>query len=315
MRVQLALVLCLGVATAAGCKKGGGTGGGGGGGGWLVGRAGLMKNITADDQLGKGYDLGASETLYGIACRYQGEAWVVGASGSLLYTNDGGETWTAQTVPTTADLHTLATQDDGPVYVAGDGVFLTSSDTGAHWTSVGDGTVNFRGLAAAQEGSTVLALGDDGRLFSYENGQLVQRGQFAGAHGIAVSPDGETALLVGNGIQRSIDGGKTWAPLSVDASVAFEDVRVGEDGAGVAVGANGAIAKIDAGGQVLVQHVGSSALHAVHISDVDSYDATGYAVGDNGTVLITHDSGWTWSVGPNVGATVFGVDEIGFGHR
>ena len=65
------------------------------------------------------YDLGATETLYGIACRYQGEAWVVGAKGTLLYTNDAGVSWSAQVVPTTSDLHGLATQDAGPVFVAG----------------------------------------------------------------------------------------------------------------------------------------------------------------------------------------------------
>lgn len=316
MRGNVALVLVLGLATAAGagCKKtGGGTGGGGGG--WLVGRSGLMQNISPSDQLGQGYNLGATETLYGIACRYLGEAWVVGAKGTLLYTNDGGATWTSQTIPTTADLHTLATQDFGPVYVGGDGVLLTSSDTGKSWQSLGDGTVNFRAIAAAQEGDTVLALGDDGRLFSVENGALVSRGTFAGAHGLAISPDGSSVLMVGNGIRRSIDAGKTWTTLGVDASINFEDVRIGEDGAGVAVGASGAIAKIDVGGTVLVQHPTSQHLHGLHIADVDAYDATGYAVGDNGTVLITHDGGWTWALGPNVGETVFGVDEIGAGHR
>jgi len=315
MRGNVAIVLVLGLATAGGCKKSTGTGGGGGGGGWLVGRSGLMQNISSDDRLGQGYNLGATETLYGIACRYLGEAWVVGAKGTLLYTSDGGASWTAQAVPTSADLHTLATQDFGPVYVGGDGVLLTSSDTGKSWQSLGDGTVNVRALAAAQEGDTVLALGSDGRLFSVENGSLVSRGQFAGAHGLAVSPDGQSVLMVGSGIRKSSDGGKTWTSLAVDASINFEDVRIGEDGAGVAVGASGAIAKIDNAGQVLVQHPTGHNLHALHIADVDSYDATGYAVGDDGTVMITHDGGWSWALGPNVGETVFGVDEIGAGHR
>ncbi|HEV7556369.1 MAG TPA: YCF48-related protein [Kofleriaceae bacterium] len=314
MRFKLAILLCMGLA-ATGCKKTGTGGGGGGGGGWLVGRDALMQNIASDDSLGKGYDLGATETLYGIACRYQGEAWVVGAHGSLLYTDDAGATWVAQTVPTAADLHTLATQDNGPVYVAGDGVFLTTTDTGKTWTSIGDSAINYRSLAAAQEGDTVLTLSDDGRLFSYANGALTQRGTFAGGHALAISPDGQSVLLVGNGIHRSSDGGVTWTDLTVDPSINFEDVRIGEDGSGVAVGAGGAIAKIDVSGQVLVQHVGSADLHALHIADVDAYDSTGYAVGQGGQVLITHDGGWTWAVGPNVGRDVFGVDEIGFGHR
>jgi photosystem II stability/assembly factor-like uncharacterized protein len=309
-----AAILCVGLALV-GCKKAGGGGGGpgGGGGGWLVGSSALMTNITPAGEIGSGYNLGATETLYGIACRYLGEAWVVGAAGTLLYTNDAGRSWTAQTIPTGADLRAIATQDAGPVFVAGDGVFMTSSDTGAHWASLGDGVTKFRSVAAAQQGTTVLAVSDDGHLFSYENGALVPRGTIAGARAIAISPDGETALLVGNGIQRSLDGGKTWTPLAVDTSIGFEDVRVNEDGDGVAVGTGGAIAVIDGDG-VVIQHVGTADLHTLHIAEV-GYSSTGYTAGEGGQVFLTHDGGWSWEPGPNVGKTVFGVDEIGDTHR
>src|ERR1051325_11185542 len=106
------VVLCLALAVPA-CKKGGGTstGGGGGGGGWLVGDSGLMVNVTPGGQLGS-YELGDDASLTSIACRYQGEAWVTGARGTLLYTSDGGQTWSAQAVPVTGDLRAVATQDE-----------------------------------------------------------------------------------------------------------------------------------------------------------------------------------------------------------
>src|SRR5215813_2320650 len=148
-----AVLVCLGIVLAVGACKKNGTGGGGGGGmgGWLVGSEGLMVNVETNGD-SRGYALASSENLNGIACRYSGEAWVVGTHGTLLYTDDAGVSWRPQAVPTTADLRALATQDWGPVFVAGNGVFLTSTDTGAHWTSIGDGSVNFRSLAAAQEG-------------------------------------------------------------------------------------------------------------------------------------------------------------------
>jgi len=274
-----------------------------------------MQNIQPTGELGAGYDIGTTDNLNAIACRYQGEAWVVGATGTLLYTNDGGKSWSVQSVPTTADLRTLATQDFGPVYIAGDGVFMTSSDTGAHWTSLGDGVTKFRSLAAAQEGSTVLAVSDAGALWSYENNQLVQRATYPGARAVAVSPDGQTVILAGNGILRSTDGGHNFTALAVDATIGFEDVRIGDAGNAVAVGAAGAIATIDTGGNVSVQRVGTATLHTLHIADLDSVDAVGYAAGEGGQVLITHDGGATWQLGPNLGVTVFGVDEIGLGHR
>lgn len=306
------LFLCLGLA-ATGCKKGTGGGTGGGGGGWLVGSSGLMSNIHSDATVGAAYDLGSSQELYGIACRYLGEAWVVGSQGTLLYTNDGGTTWSAQAVPTNADLRTLGTQDSGPVFIAGNGTFLMSTNTGATWTELSDGQTAFRSIATAQESTNVLALGDDGRVWQYD-GTLKPITTLPGARALAVSPDGELAIAVGTSMYRSVDGGATWTALAAPA-VSLDDVRIAEDGSAVAVGAAGTIANIDATGAVTLQTVGTANLHALHIADPEATDATGYAAGDGGQVLITQDSGLTWTMGPNVGRTVFGVDEIGFGHR
>jgi photosystem II stability/assembly factor-like uncharacterized protein len=263
-----------------------------------------------------GYDLTSTESLNGIACRYSGEAWVVGNHGTLLYTDDAGVSWRPQPIPTTADLRTLATQDWGPVFVAGNGVFLTSTETGAHWTSVGDGTTNFRSLAAAQEGTTVLAVSDGGALWSFEDNQLINRGSFAGARAIAVSPDGAIAVMVGdNMISRSTDAGHSWQPVALPESVRFDDVRIDDDGNAVAVGTGGALAHIGATG-VTMQHLGTADLHSVHISEVGEDSAgLGFAAGEPGRVWMTQDGGSTWTAGPEVTEAVFSVDMIGDGHR
>jgi photosystem II stability/assembly factor-like uncharacterized protein len=315
-----AVLVCLGIALAVGaCKKTGGTGGGGGGGGtggWLVGSDGLMVNVETSG-LTRGYPLGSSQTLNGIACRYSGEAWVVGTQGTLLYTSDAGASWQPQAVPTSADLRALATQDFGPVFVAGDGVLLASNDTGAHWAPIGDGTVSFRAIAAAQQAPTVLAVSEDGALFSVENNQLIGRGSFAGARAIAVSPDGRSAILVGDHlISRSSDGGRSWSPLASNGGVRLDDVRLDESGAAIAVGAGGAVAHISAAGDVTLQRIGTQDLHTIHLSEAEESDsAPGFTAGDGGQVFITLDGGQTWSAGPRVGGTVLGLDQIGDGHR
>ncbi|MBS1119517.1 MAG: hypothetical protein H6Q90_1745 [Deltaproteobacteria bacterium] len=317
MRFKVAILCAALAATAStGCKK---KGTGGGGGGWLVGSEGMMAQVDPNGRLGAGYDLGASETLNGIACRYQAEAWVVGAGGTLLYTADGGVSWSAQDVGTTANLRTLATQDAGPVFIAGDGVFMTAVPefvTGkAQWTQLGDGVTSYRSVAAAQHADTVLAVSSDGGLWSYDAGVLSRRTTLAGMHAVAVSPDGETAIAVGAGLSRSLDGGKTWSPLAVDASLQFEDVRIDDNGEAVAVGVGGIVARIDGEGRVLTQRVGTADLRTLHIAPADDYSGVGYAAGDGGQIWMTNDSGWTWTAGPNVGHTVLGVDEIGAGHR
>lgn len=320
--MRSSLLLCVGLVVplaAVGCKKTSGTPtGGGGGGGWLVGSTALMANVGEDGKLGTGYELGSTMQLNGIACRYSGEAWVVGEQGTLLYTNDGGTTWSQQEVPATGDLRGVATQDFGPVFVVGNGAFLVTQDTGATWTELATAQTQFRAVAAAQEGANVLAVSDDGGLWQYDAGALTRRTTIAGAHAVALSSDGNLALLAGSGLYRSADGGATWAQLAVDPSITFDDVRIADDGSAVAVGNGGAIATIDVNGAVSVQHVGTADLHALHIAASDSGDSatgTGFAAGDGGQVLITHDAGATWALGPNLARTVYGVDEIGLGHR
>jgi photosystem II stability/assembly factor-like uncharacterized protein len=314
------VLVCLGIALAFGaCKKGSSspTPGGGGGGttSWLVGTDGLMVNVSTSGTA-QGYPLSSHETLNRIACRYAGEAWVVGTHGTLLYTDDAGASWRPQSVPATANLRGIATQDAGPVFVAGDGVLLTSTDTGQHWTSLGDGRTSFIAVAAAQGAETALAVSDTGAVFSIESGQLVGRGSFAGARAVAISPDGDSAILVGDGlITRSSDGGRTWTPLAVAGNLRFDDVRIDETGAALAVGSGGTIAHIAPGGAVVLQQVGTADLHAIHIADQDDgADAVGFAAGDSGRVFLTRDGGSTWSPGPTVNGTVLGLDMIGAGH-
>jgi photosystem II stability/assembly factor-like uncharacterized protein len=311
MRIKVVLMTCLALACASvGCKKKGG-----GGGGWLVGEQGLMVNVHDDGTLGEGYDLGASETLNAIACRYLDEAWVVGNAGTLLYTSDAGASWDAHDLATTANLRALATQDAGPVFIAGDGVFFTSIPelgTGtAAWKQLAEGAYNFRSIAAAQRASTVLAVSDDGSVWSYADGALAKQVSIDGARAVAVSPNGQRAIVAGNGISQSSDGGTTWT-RATNTDVTFNAVRIDDNGDAVAVGTGGTVAKIDGEGRVLLQHLGTAELQSVHVL---GYAKQGYAAGNGGQTWITKDGGWTWAQGPNVGRTVLGVDEIGVGHN
>ncbi len=310
-------IVCAALATAfagAGCKKRGG-----GGGGWLVGSEGLMQNVDEKGQRGDGYDLGASETLNAIACRYLAEAWVVGDNGTLLYTSDGGTSWQAQNLGTTANLRSLATQDEGPVFVVGDGVFFTASPqytTGkADWVQLGDGKTTWTSVAAAQQATTVLAVSDDGAIWSYADGALTKQAVLPGMQAIAVSADGQIAIAAGEGLFRSTDAGVTWTELAVDPSFAYADVWIDETGEAVAAGEGGVVSRIDADGRVLTQRVGNANLKTIHITPSDDYTGLGYAAGEGGQVWITEDSGWTWKAGPNLGRTVLGADEIGLGHN
>jgi photosystem II stability/assembly factor-like uncharacterized protein len=161
----------------------------------------------------------------------------------------------------------------------------------------------------------VLAVSDDGGIWSYEGGQLVKRTTILGADAIAVSADGQTVLLAGAGLSRSTDGGRTWTALAVDPNVRFADVRIDDRGEGFSVGSAGAIARVDREGRVLLQRAGNADLQTLFVPYSSAWDGVGYAAGDGGQIWLTHDAGWTWEMGPNLGRTVLGVDEIGEAHR
>ncbi|HEU0034889.1 MAG TPA: hypothetical protein VFQ53_29895 [Kofleriaceae bacterium] len=276
-----------------------------------------MANVDERGHLGEGYEIGPTETLNGIACRYIDEAWVVGAHGTVLYTSDAGDSWESQDLGTTADLHALATQDAGRVFIAGDGVFLTAEpdfQTGAAtWQNLGDGVTKFRSLAAAQQGETVLAVSEDGGIWSYTGG-LVKTTTLTGMRAVAVSPSGLQAIVVGDGVYRSVDAGATWTQVPTDGS--FDAVRIEDTGDAVLVGKAGLVARIDSENRVLTQHIGTADLLSLHIAPRQTaYSGTGYAAGVGGQVWMTKDGGWTWTMGPLVGGTVLSVDEIGDGHN
>ncbi|MGE0871448.1 MAG: hypothetical protein AB7P03_23000 [Kofleriaceae bacterium] len=310
MRTKVLILLVAAIAIT-GCKKKSGPSG------WSSGTAGLMANID-EDGFADNYELSTAADLNAIACRQDGEAWVVGSRGTVLYTNDGGDQWVERTFGATADLRAVATQDTGPVFVVGDGVFMTgvpSFDTGeATWTQLGDQTTRFRSVAAAQRGTTVLAISEDGGLWSYEAGGLVRRKTIQGARAVAISPDGNTALVVGAGMSISSDAGNTWSPLELEATTQLEDARIDDRGEGLAVGAGGLVARLAYDGQVVTQNLGTADLHTMFVP-WSGDDRAGYAAGEGGQVWITHDTGWTWEMGPNLGRTVLGIDVIGDGHR
>lgn len=311
---KVAFVVCVLAVTATGCKKKGTTGGGG----WFVGESGLMVNLDPDEAADvTDYTLETEQSLEAIACRHRAEAWVAGAQGTLLYTDDGGQQWSTKTLPTGADLHGVATQDQGAVFLVGDGVFLTAvpdSKGNAEWTVI-EGE-RFTSVAASRGGTdTVLAIDDAGDVWSYANGVLAKRSHVEGAHTIAVAADGRLAIAAGRGLSKSSDGGATWTALDVDPSIVFEDVRFDRRGDAVAVGSGGAVARIDVDGRVLLQRVGTADLTTLHVAPTDDYSGIGFAAGVGGQLWITYDSGWTWDAGPTVGGNVLAVDELGEGHR
>jgi photosystem II stability/assembly factor-like uncharacterized protein len=100
----------------------------------------------------------------------------------------------------------------------------------------------------------------------------------------------ETGYAVGNGIQKTTDGGKTWVIKSFTSGM--QSVFFYNSSVGYAVGDYATLLKTTNGGNSWQSYsAGSTNLRAVFFASID----TGYVVGVTGTIRRTINGGLTWS--------------------
>ena len=170
----------------------------------------------------------------------------VGQRGHVLYSDDGGRTWTQAKVPVSSDLVAVAFPTPSHGWAVGhDGVVLHSADAGATW---------IRQLDAPA--------GDGRRVRRRRERRVGRRGEGAG-RGEALRRAGRgnpfldvwfenerTGFVVGafNLILRTTDGGKTWEPWlhRTDTRRRCISTRSAGGGALYIAGEQGLLLKLDA---------------------------------------------------------------------
>ena len=85
----------------------------------------------------------AMTPLYQPWAAGNGVVYVVGASGTILKTTDGGNTWTKQTSGTSNDLEAVWGTSATNVYIAGTKGTILHTTNGTSWTSMNQGTNDF----------------------------------------------------------------------------------------------------------------------------------------------------------------------------
>ncbi|HOY95957.1 MAG TPA: hypothetical protein PK509_09485 [Catalimonadaceae bacterium] len=93
--------------------------------------------------------------------KHDARIWIAGDSGTVLFSENSGQTWTKIPVPTNLNLFG-GTISDSTVWLCGEsGTILYSTDEGETWTADNSGTSeNLRGIAAS--GQTVFCAGEKG---------------------------------------------------------------------------------------------------------------------------------------------------------
>ncbi len=319
------VLLCLTLSLPSGCedkdddKNQSTSGSGSSSGAWLVGDDGQMWRIAGDGAVTP-YPAQAQVDLRAIACVGRSEAWVVGEGGTLLSTADGGESWQQHALAIDRDLVAVAVSEPlgaaARVVVAGDGVLLASVGDGS-FVHLDDGDRDWTGVAVDASGARLLAVADDGSVWRMDEGEplrLVARFEAQPLAAVALSPAGDAAVVVGAAgfVARSGDGGGSWQAEAVPTTRDLWAARIDKRGlAIVAVGDAGAVVRIDESGATAQEQLDPAlALRALHLHA----GGGGHAVGDAGTVLVTHDAGASWDAVALPSSVGFaGVDDIQLG--
>ena len=156
-------VCALGVMPLAGCSETAGTGGdggmGGGGSGGDGGSGGSGLYLWCVQYPPQSTD------FYGVSFTDANTGTVVGQSGTILRTTDGGVTWVAQTSGTTAWLIGVSFTDANNGTAVGTfGTIVRTTDGGATWVAQTSGTRNWLIGVSFTDANTGTAVGFEGTI-------------------------------------------------------------------------------------------------------------------------------------------------------
>src|SRR5882672_5644046 len=202
----------------------------------------------------------------------QNRGWAVGSRGTLLATNDGGQSWEIRSQPTDDAIRDVYFSDEQNGWLVCErniydlqsnaeprAYLMKTSDGGEHWKRV-----NLRGAdVAARLRRAIFSRG--GRGWAFGEGGAIYTTHDSGASWIKLQTptrylllggtfiDENSGWLVGAGstILQTLDGGETWqrSRLPATANVRFNATSFVDARTGWAVGSGGAIYRTDNGGR------------------------------------------------------------------
>jgi photosystem II stability/assembly factor-like uncharacterized protein len=154
--------------------------------------------------------------LYSLAFPNKKQGWVVGDSGRILHTEDGGKSWRRQESGTQDELvHVRFINDRRGWVVGGKGIILYTDDGGRTWERQISGTTNHLYHIETRGKENAWIVGEKGTVLRTTNAgvswERVAVETTQNLLNIAFSNDKNGWIIGWNGtILRSGDGGKSW---------------------------------------------------------------------------------------------------------
>ena len=215
---------------------------------------------------------GVDANLYDIQFVSSKLGWIVGSSGLILHTADGGTTWENQNSTSTETLRDVCFLSNHIGWAVGEGT--------QPYTKTRYGVVLF-----TQNGGKTWKRINSSHLPPLNNVRF-----FNLQEGIAA---GSASLNCSSGVLLTKDGGKTWTPLEGTSNVGWKTAYFHSMKTGVVAGKMGQISLI--GGERLIKPQSrQTMLEAFHDVQI-SHDGLGWLVGDGALVRQTRNHGVSWS--------------------
>ncbi|HVJ68325.1 MAG TPA: YCF48-related protein, partial [Caulifigura sp.] len=197
--------------------------------------------------------------------------FAVGDRGTILRTDDGGQSWTLLPCETDASLRSISFVSEQEGWIAGGGTREYSGETYG----------------------VVLVTQDGGESWTIACGQgipTIRRIQFfSDAEGIAV---GDATSRLSTGLLSTADAGRTWAMIPGDESTGWTAGEFASLQFAVLVGERGAVGALSGGSVVKSTSLGG--LRGFRASSLDRSAKSVWAVGDGGMIVRSNDGGATW---------------------
>ena len=267
--------------------------------GYVVGQSGVAYTFESDFCTPAGNDpnytlltTGVTKRLTGISFINANLGCVAGFGGTVLITNDGGQTWVSSNTGISTDLTGIHLVGSTAFITGLGGLICTSNDGGLTWIPFNTGTTaNFYG-SSFLSATYGFAVGANGTICFYNGAGWVAQTTGVTNTFYGVFAIGGVAYAVGtNGIICKYNG-VNWVALNSGTNVTFYDVAFVNERFGYAVGAGGIICRTRDGGltwEPLNSGVTADLLGCKVVSP-----KVAYCVGDDGVVLRTEDCGETW---------------------
>ncbi len=228
--------------------------------------------------------------------------WVVGGSGTIIKTIDGGKSWSAQQSPFNGTLNRVQFIDTKTGWIAGNQGILKTTDGGTTWTSkYTSATAVFSIYFIDENFGWAVLINDPGKVLSTIDGGQTWNVQNVTIPGLPVSWNDIFFLdknfgwavgtsSTGENAMKTSDGGNSWIAMPTHFTCPIYSVHFTSVQAGWCAGYY--LFKSSANGSEFIKdRYFTEELRSVFFID----DNTGWVVGENGFIIKTIDAGINWT--------------------